>query len=376
MNSDLLIIGGGVIGLSIARELNMCGVRKIAVVDRGLAGREASWAAAGMLAPQAEADQADEFFHFCSESRDSYPQLAEELRNETGIDIELDRSGTLHAAFTDSDVSEIEKRFEWQKNAGLNVEKLSSEETLSTEPFLSPDVLESLFFPNDWHVENRKLIAALLEYSRLHGIDIIENASVQNLLVENSRIIGAETDSARLFAGSTILATGAWTSLITIGDSPLGLAVKPVRGQMIGFDTGDRRLQKVVYSGRGYLVPKAAGRILAGATVEDVGFERGVTESGIRSLRQMALEIAPGLGKLEVKESWAGLRPFSPDGLPVVGAISGIENLTVATAHYRNGILLAPLTAKIVAAKIAETSESPYLSIYSPDRFAKSACAA
>ena len=151
--SDILIIGGGVIGLALARELYKKGLRRITILDRGNIGKEASFAAAGMLAPQAEADAPSEFFSFCSESNRLYPEFAEELFDETGVDIELDRSGTLYLAFTGEDVNDIRRRFEWQKNARLEVEHLTALETRKAEPFVSPDVLESLFFPNDWQVE-------------------------------------------------------------------------------------------------------------------------------------------------------------------------------------------------------------------------------
>jgi len=366
----ILIIGGGVIGLTIARELHKKGFSQITILERASIGKESSYAAAGMLAPQAETDKRDEFFHFCSESNSLYPQFARELFDETDVDIELDRSGTLYLAFTNEDVREIRNRFEWQKNAGLEVEHLTARETRQAEPFVSPDVLESLFFPNDWQVENRKLLHALQKYCELYGIEIRENAEVKSLLIENNRVTGAETETEKFPAEKVVLATGAWTSLIKTGNFVLP-RVTPIRGQMISFYTAKRIFSKVIYSPRGYIVPRADGRVLAGATVEDAGFDKSVNAQGIDFVREHALEIAPSLVNLEIQDTWAGLRPFAPDGLPVMGEFSEIENLSIATAHYRNGILLAPLTAKILADKIANGIDSDYLRFFNPKRFLK-----
>lgn len=369
MNSEILIIGGGIIGLSIARELHKTGVRRITIVERGVIGREASFAAAGMLAPNAETDRIDDFYNFCSESNGSYPQFAAELLEETGINIELDRSGTLYAAFTECDSKELRKRFEWQRNAGLHVELLSAEDTLKAEPAISPKVREGLFFPNDWQVENRKLLAALRKFAELNGIVIREQTEIQTLRMGNGRILGAAGRTGTFHANTTILATGAWTSLIKLGEMPVPVKIKPVRGQMISYHPREKLFNRVIYSPRGYIVPRADGRILAGATVEDAGFDTSVTGAGIEQLRGAAVEIAPGLASLEIKDKWAGLRPFAEDSLPVLGEIAGLENLFIATAHYRNGILLAPLTARILAERIAEKKVSEYLKIFGPQRF-------
>lgn len=369
MNSDVLIIGGGVIGLSIARALFQKGLRKITILERGRLGQEASQAAAGMLAPHAETDSFDDFFYFCDASNKLYPQLAGELFDETGVDIELDRAGTLYLGFTEEDAGEIRRRFEWQQRAGLEIQHLTARETRLAEPFVSPDVLESLFFPNDWQVENRQLLHALQKFAELNEIEFRENAPVENLLIEGGRITGAETGGgAKFFAGQTILATGAWTSLIKAGDLVMP-EIKPMRGQMIAFHTAKRLFQKVIYSPRGYLVPRADGRVLIGATVEDAGFDKAVTEAGINFLRETTFEIAPSLVNLEIAEKWAGLRPLAPDALPVLGEFAEAQNLLIATAHYRNGILLAPLTARILAEKIADGIDSDYLKIFSPQRF-------
>jgi glycine oxidase len=368
--SEILIIGGGVIGLSLARTLRKSGAGKITILERGRAGAEASFAAAGMLAPQAETDKTDDFFRFCTESNRLYPSFAEELLDETGVDIELDRAGTLYLAFTDADGEEIRRRYEWQRGVGLPVELLTAEEIRKNEPFVSPDVREGLFFPNDHQVENRQLLAALQKFAEFNEIEIRENAEVVNLLIENGKVAGAATASEKFFADAVVLATGAWTSLVKLDGADLPMPkIAPVRGQMIAFQTVKRFFSHVIYSPRGYIVPRRDGRILVGATVENAGFDKSVTSEGVEFLLERALEISPSLGNLSIAEKWAGLRPLAADGLPVLGGFPNAENLFVATAHYRNGILLAPLTAETLADKILKKVESPYLQAFSPRRF-------
>ena len=371
-NFDILIIGGGVIGLSLARRLCKLGIRKIAIIEKNpTCGSEASAAAAGMLAPQSEANDASDFFRFGSASRDLYPLFARELFDETGVDIELNRNGTLYPAFDEEDAAELEKRFAWQNGANLKVEKLSAPEILKIEPNISPDVIFGLFFPNDWQVENRKLMTALQKFAAANGVEIYTGSEIKNLSIENGKISSAETANQKFSAEKVVLATGAWTSRIKIENCDLPLKVAPVRGQMLSFQTAERLFSKVIYTRRGYLVPRRDGRILAGATVENVGFDKIVTDSGEDFLRRNAFEIAPRLANLTVTEKWAGLRPRADDDLPVLGAFSEIENLLIATAHYRNGILLAPKTAEILADKITANSASEYLEIFSPQRFCK-----
>ncbi|MBS1796891.1 MAG: glycine oxidase ThiO [Acidobacteria bacterium] len=368
-NSDVLIIGGGVIGLAIARELRLKGVRKIAVLERGAVGREASHAAAGMLAPNAETEKLDEFYRLCDESNRLYPDFAAALFAETGVDVGFDRQGTLYLALTENDSEEIGRRFAWQRGAGLRVERLSAAETRRVEPFLSPDVRESLFFPEDRQVETRRLVAALERFAALNNIEIRERTSVARIVFENGRAAGAETeDGEKFFAGTVVLAAGAWSSQIAAGALALP-AVKPVRGQIVAFQTAKRLFQRVIYSPRGYLVPRADGRVLAGATSEDAGFDKSVTTAAAARLRANALEIAPSLVNLEIVEQWAGLRPLAADRRPVLGSFPQVENFLLATAHFRNGILLAPVTARIIAEKIAENRDSDYLRAFGPERF-------
>ena len=371
MHSDVLIVGGGVIGLSIARELHKKGLRPITVVDRSAVGNEASWAAAGMLAPNVETDSSEEFHRFGTESLKLYPAFAEELVEETGIDIELDQSGTLYLAFDENERDELRQIYRRQTLRSVPVEHLSGEAIRDLEPLASPHALEGLFYPSDWQVDNRKLMLSLKEFAKINNIRVVENFEVATLVSEGGRITGAADAAGQVVhADVTILATGAWTSLIKIGGAFLPVEVKPIRGQMICFDTGERLLRRVIYSHRGYIVPRADGRVLVGATVEDAGFDKSTTDEGIASLKDAAIEIAPLLRGFGITERWAGLRPLAANGMPVVGEVPGYDNLFVASGHYRNGILLAPKTAEIVTERIVHNVDSDYLRIFSLGRIA------
>ncbi len=369
MNYEVLIVGGGVIGLSIARELYKKGARKIAVVERGLVGRESSWAAAGMLSPNIEAGIGSVFHRFCRESLEMYQPFAAELLNETGIDIELDRSGTIFVTFDDENAGKMVEEYAKLREAGVETEQLSSDGVLKTERHISPLVVSGLRFPGDWQADNRKLLSALRQYAESNSIELVENTAVDGLIVKDGLVCGTVAGEVEFLADKTVLATGAWSSHIKFGSEDTPFNIRPVRGQMIWFDCGERLLRKVVYGPHCYLVPRADGRILAGSTTEDVGFEKAVTESAIEHLRNAACEMLPLLREQEVAGSWSGLRPRSDDELPVIGEASGCEGLIVATGHYRNGILLAPITAKLIADRLIDAKESEYFEHFSPNRF-------
>ena len=372
--ADVVVIGGGVIGLTIARALALRGVRHVLLVERARLGAEASSAAAGMLAPQAEADDADGLFNLCCQSRDMYLTLAEALREETGIDSELDRTGTLYLAFTEHDQKEIEHRYDWQVRAGLTVQKLNPTDARTLEPCISESVLGALKFPNDIQVENRRLLSGLIAANKTLGVRLMTGTTVESIRINRGRIEGAETSRGFVSTGTIVVAGGAWSSFIKVTEaaSP-NPRIEPVRGQMVCFDSTDSSpsiARHVIYSPRGYLVPRRDGRVLAGSTTEQSGFDKEVTASGVHSILSNALEISPRISDLPLIGVWAGLRPRAQDSLPVLGPCAEIRGLVFATGHYRNGILLAPLTGELIAGAIVDNLVSSELSAFSPDRFA------
>ncbi len=366
-SADVVIIGGGVIGLSIARALARRGVQDVCLLERGGLGCEASSAAGGMLLPQVEADGYNDFFALACRSRDLYPSLARELNNETGIDIELDTTGTLYLALNEHDYEDIEQRYHWQTQAGLAVELLSSAAARDREPCISEATFGALRFPNDIQVENRRLITALANSVNNLAVKTFTETTVEKLIIQGHRIAGVQTSRGSISCQTVVVAAGAWSSfLLQSAPNPV---VKPVRGQMVCFESKPQLTKHVIFSPRGYLVPRQDGRLLAGSTSENAGFARRVTAGGMASILQNALEISPIVKDLPVIDSWAGLRPRAADGLPVLGPCGEIDGLFYATGHYRNGILLAPLTAELISEAIVARVLSPLLAPFSPDRF-------
>jgi glycine oxidase len=383
--ADVAVVGGGVAGLSVARELARRGL-SVVVIEGGAPGAGASGAAAGMLAPQSEANERDEMFELLCASREMYPAFAEALLEESGVDVELDRTGTLYLAFTREDEEEVERRFAWQSRAGLEVERLTAEDARSLEPQISARASSALRFPRDWQVENRLLVRALAKSASSFGARVLTQTHVDGVRVVAGRAEGVETSQGFVAAGAVVLAAGARTSRVPIrtpegegGAQLAGLAehpkVEPVRGQMLCFEQPPSFrpfVCHVVYSPRGYIVPRRDGRLLAGSTTERVGFDCFVTAGGVHQITSNAIEIAPQVAALILADSWAGLRPRAEDGLPVFGESEEVKGLFYATGHYRNGILLAPATGEIVADLVVSGSSRivPHaLSAFSPARF-------
>lgn len=365
--SDVIIVGGGVIGLAIARALLLRRAGKVTLIERGQPGSEASWAAGGILAPQVEADHADDFFRLAAASRDLYPAFAGSLKKETGVDVELDETGTLYLGFSEKDEAELRLRYEWQSSEGLSVEWLTADEARALEPCISSHVRCALRFPNDLQVENRRLVEALLIANDKLGMRLVTNTNVSELRIEAGKVLGVETSAGFAAAPVVVLAAGAWTSRIKSNGALI--RIEPVRGQMLCFDSRPQMVRHVIFSSRGYLVPRRDGRLLAGSTTEQVGFDRRVTGDGVNAIRSLAIEISPATEQLPLIDSWAGFRPRAEDDLPVLGPDGESEGLFYATGHYRNGILLAPITGELIAAAIVDHATPPGLAAFSPQRF-------
>ncbi|HST51774.1 MAG TPA: glycine oxidase ThiO [Pyrinomonadaceae bacterium] len=363
--ADVVVVGGGVAGLSAARAIARRGAR-VVVVENNCDGA-ASRAAAGMLAPQCEADRDDEMFKLLCASRDMYADFAGALLEETGLDIELDRTGTLYLALAEEDEDEMERRFEWQTRAGLEVERLSAEEARRLEPQISNRVRAALSFPRDWQVENRLLVKALSASVERHGARLLTETEARGVRVVAGRAAGVDTSRGFLSAGAVVLAAGARTCRVPLlvsetrdeparEDTGAHPTVEPVRGQMLCLRqprAATPFVRHVVYSPRAYIVPRRDGRLLAGSTSERAGFDSSVTAGGLRSIASRAAEIAPRVESLGLTDSWAGLRPRTADGRPLIGESCEVRNLFYATGYYRNGILLAPVTGEIVAGLVA-----------------------
>jgi glycine oxidase len=344
---DCIVVGGGMVGCSIALGLRDRGV-DVAVVDRGLPGQEASWAAAGILAPQLEAHGPGPFLDLMRAGVDRWRAYADMLRARTGVDAGYRDDGALEIAFDDDEAAAMRARTGWQPEAGLAIEVLSAREVAALEPALAPAVF-GLRFAEGRQVDTRAAVHATVAACTRAGVRFIR-AEVRRIRHDGRRVFGIDTDGEPRDAACVVLAAGAWTTQIDGVPMPRG-AVTPIRGQLIELRAPAPPVRHIIFGAGGYLVPRADGRVLVGSTEEQVGFAREVTAAGLGLLCARAAQLCPALGALPVADHWAGLRPASADALPYIGQ-SAIAGLTIASGHFRNGVLLAPLTAEIVGALV------------------------
>jgi glycine oxidase ThiO len=325
--TDVFVIGGGVIGLATAIALSQRGA-SVTIVERDLCGRGATWAAAGMLAPEAERLESD-LLDFGIRSRDMYPQWIANLMRLSGQDCGYWCCGIIAPVLLEGDRQVISQHPKY----------INREETHKRQSGLGDSVLGSLWLPEDGQVNNRKLTQALLTAARSLSIKILEGTTVYEIVRDRDRVTHLDTSAGKLQSDRYILATGAWTR------SLMPLPIKPIKGQMLSVFDGDRKLQRVIYAPSCYIVPRQDGTIVIGATVEDNGFLQGNTAAGIAQLLNSAIAIYPAIADMQITETWWGFRPHAPNEVPLLGK-SDYENLILATGHYRNGILFAPITAK------------------------------
>jgi len=364
--TDVVVVGGGVIGCAIAYHLAAAGVG-VTLCERNEVAGEASGAAAGMLAPLSESPRPGPFVELCLASLRLYPALADVLHEETGIDIQYLPSGILRVALTEDQERELRHRLEWQSALGLPLEWVDGEALRRLEPRLAP-ARGALYSPQEHQVSAGRLTQALAQAATRRGAVLQQGAAVTGLLANGRRVTGVRTASGKVSAGHVVLAAGPWTGAFA---RRLGvpLPVRPVRGQMLAFADFALPLRHIVWGEAAYLVPKANGFLFVGATVEDVGFRSATTVRGQSALRRSARGLVPSLAHSEIASSWAGLRPGSPDGLPILGPVPGWEGLSVAGGHYRNGILLAPITGRLMAQLVTKGKTEASLAPFSPARF-------
>lgn len=365
--ADIIVVGAGIVGCSVAYHLARRGVKGVLVLERGRIGGEASGAAAGMLAPQCEAAGPGPFLDLCLAARRYYERLAPELKDLTRIDIEYLDWGILYLLDEEGDEA-AEGRYRWQKELGLKVERLTSEEVWKLEPGLTKAIGGALFFPGDHHVNNTELVRALAQAARSLGVRIVEGCPVTGFVYEGDRVAGIRTPDEIYTASHIVLCTGAWSGQL---GALLGrrIPVEPARGQILYAELPEPPLRHPVWGKGGYLVPRLNGGLIVGSTVEYVGFEKQVTLDGIRRLSDLVLALLPGVGGQPFMRAWAGLRPHAKDGLPLIGPLTDLEGLSIATGHFRNGILLGPFTGRLVSESMLGESLSFPIEAFSPKRF-------
>jgi glycine oxidase len=348
---DCVVIGGGIIGMLTARELVQQGL-SVTLIERRETGSEASWAGGGILSPLYPWRYPEAVNALTRLSQALHPALARELLEETGIDPEWVQSGCLML-----DVADQTEALAWAVSRSIELQPLSDDAAHSLEPALRVPTGGALWMPHVAQIRNPRLLKALSSSLHQRGVRIHEHSPVQALLIQNGEFRGVQTAAGPVLARQGVLAAGAWSAGLL---QPLGKPpdIAPVRGQMILFRGPPELVRHIVMTGPHYLIPRRDGHILAGSTLERVGFDKSTTQAARHELRSAALYLIPHLTGCNIVAHWAGLRPGSPAGIPFIGPHSTIQGLYVNTGHYRNGLLLAPASARLLAELMLECTPS------------------
>jgi len=375
---DVVVVGGGVIGLGIAWRAAGRGLTVTVVDDQP--GHGASWAAAGMLAPVGEVHYGEQaLLRLNLAAAERWPGFAAELEELTGREVGYRRNGTLIVARDTDDNAALDDLYRFQRGLGLESERLRGRDCRQLEPGLAPGVRGGILAASDAQVDNRAVAGALLAACEQAGVGLVPDHVATVHQVEGAgppRGPGVTLASGeRIDAGAVVLAAGCWTAGLEGVPPELAPPVRPVKGQLLHL-RGPREAPVCRHNVRGldvYVVPRADGRVVVGATVEERGFDATVTVRAVHDLLRAALELLPDTGELELTETVAGLRPGSPDNAPLLGPLS--DGLVVAAGHYRNGILLTPVTAEGVAELLATGQVPALIAPFSPLRFTAAATA-
>ena len=365
---DVAIAGGGLIGGAIALELARAGLH-VGVFDRQEPGQEASWAGAGILSPAPENPGMIPAVPLCKASLGLYPEFVALVEEMSSQESGFRPKGTLEPLFSRNAREELSTLIAVHHGFGLRAEALRAEDARKLEPALSEEMGAAILRPDEASVDNRALTRAVLEAARRSGAEIFPGCQVEAICREegqDSRCTGLTLKNERVEARWTVIAAGCFSS--EIQGVERYAPVRPAKGQMIALRADDLKIERVLWSEKVYLVPRNDGRILAGATIEYAGFDKKTTAGSIEKILSAAIELAPAIAGARIEEMWAGLRPDSPDHLPILGPADA-DGLLIATGHFRSGILLAPITAKLIREWITEQRVSVDWERFSPLRF-------
>jgi len=362
---DTLIIGGGIIGAACAHALGAAGQR-VLLIDEGTRPGAATAASAGMLAPLVDTHDQDPLLSFRIRARDLYRELVPALEEETGIEIGLWTDGIVQVAFTAEDADRLKGDVAWQRQQGFPVDWLGADELRERCPGISPHAVGGHLSPEDGALEPAALIDALIRSATARGAALRRGERVEALLIEGGRVTGARTPGGRIDAGQVVIAAGSWSG--RLGGLPRPLSVEPVRGQMAALEWPLGEPRAIVFADHGYVLTRG-GEAVVGSTMEHVGFDASVTEEAIQRILANARRVYPALELASERRRWAGLRPGTPDGRPIIGCDPQVANLWYATGHGRNGILLAAITGQIIAALVSGQRVEHNVAPMSPGRF-------
>jgi len=356
-----IVVGGGIIGCSIAYELTKRGFA-VTLLDKGGLNEEASTAAAGMLGAHVEIHEDGPFYELCKESQRLYRPWTEELYELTGISPQYTPEGIVRAALTEDDESELRGRLPW-----IGCSWLSADEIRALEPALSPNVRGGLYFESDHQIHPLHLARSLQAALQLSGCRVMPWTPALGVIRENGRVCGVRCPQGPLYADRVIVTAGAWGGELLEG-AGLKLPLFPVKGQCFAVRPASLPIRKTAFTQGCYIIPRQDGTLTIGATQLEVGFDKQPTAAGIAAVYAKAEALLPCVKDAAFLKTWAGLRPGTPDGLPYIGGVAGAPGLIVATGHYRNGILLAPVTAKLIGQLTSGETPSTDLAPYTPER--------
>ncbi len=367
-STDVLIIGAGVVGCSIAYHLRKYGV-EVTLLERGIIGGEASGAAAGLFAWLKPMAKFDAYHDLLLASSRLFPSLVAELEDATGLSVEYTQTGTLRTIHHEIRIARLQSWLAACRSRDLAVELLSADEVHSRVPLLAPDTYGAVWFPAEGQVRASRFVAALAHAARHNGVHLYEGQEVTAIQTGGERAVSVTTAQQETFAcQQLVLATGAWSGLWS-ARLHQKLPVIPQQGQLIALRPPVSSIPHILIGKGVYLAPKQDNTVIVGATRDDVGFDCSVTSAGIADLRERAQKLVPALEQAELVQAWAGLRPKTPDTHPILGPLPGWTNVTVATGHYSFGILLSAITGQQVAAWLATQKLSPLLQPFSLARF-------
>ncbi|HXM14618.1 MAG TPA: glycine oxidase ThiO [Candidatus Eremiobacteraceae bacterium] len=362
---DVAIAGAGLIGSSIAFELAQAGL-KVGLFDRAEPGREASWASAGILSPAPESPAMISMVPLAKASMNLYPALVANVEEISGEKVGFRPKGTIDVFFNKDAIPDLSTLIALHHGMGLKAEPLRPEDARELEPSLSPELEAAALRPEEASIDNRALTHAMLSAAKNSGVEVFARTGVTGIVQEAGRCTGLKLENEIVSAKWTVIAAGCFSAEIE-GVKEFA-PVRPAKGQMVSLRADGLKIERVIWGEKIYIVPRNDGRILAGATVEYVGFDKQVTAGGIEKLLSAAIEVIPEFANARIEETWAGLRPDSPDHLPILGP-TDIDGLVIATGHFRSGVLLTPITARLVRQWITERSVELDWERLSPMRF-------
>lgn len=359
---EILIIGGGLLGMLTAREIAKAG-KKITLIEKSEIGTESSWAGGGILSPLYPWRYSPAVNQLAKWGQQHYPALVKELIDEGGMDPEWTCSGMLVL-----DTDETTEALRWSEDYKLNINKVYKNELQRLEPELAWESEYALWLPEIAQIRNPRFLKSLYYSCQLHGVEFLSSLPVSRIIKHNGQVAGVETASKNINADKVIVASGAWSAKI-LGDMGANVDISPVRGQMLMYKGAPDLIKHIVLSGGHYVIPRRDGHILAGSTLENTGYNKSITEEGRAELTRFAERLFPCLADLPIERHWAGLRPGSPDGIPYICKVPACQGLYINSGHYRNGVILGPASARLMADIVLERDPVLDIQPYRIDRY-------